>query len=95
MLTGLSASLRRLFAKIRVTECYGDVSPTTPDKASLFGHSKPGADTRQAMRVTAKVPSDTAFSVLPAIICLDTDRFEDRLLPLSGTPLPFSSQWFD
>jgi len=47
------------------------------------------------MRVTAKVPSDTAFSVLPAIICLDTDRFEDRLLPLSGTPLPFSSQWFD
>jgi hypothetical protein len=47
------------------------------------------------MRVAAKAPSDTAFSVLPAIIRLDTNRFMHILMPLSRTLLSFSPRRFD
>ena len=47
------------------------------------------------MRVAAKAPSDVAFWVYTAAICLDTSRFEHRLMPLSRTLLPVPSQWFD
>ncbi len=36
--------------------------------------------------VTAKVPSDAAFSVLPAIICLDNQRFQSVHILASAVP---------
>jgi hypothetical protein len=43
----------------------------------------------------AKAPSDAGIQAFTAIICLDTSRFRYRVIPLSRTLPPVSSQWFD
>jgi len=96
--------------KLNAIHSQAAVSGPSPDQAKTASQhfyrlehlTKPDRDARCAIviaqvvaHLARKYPSDTAFSVLPAIICLDTSRFGHRLMPLSRTRLPFPSQWFD
>jgi hypothetical protein len=58
---------------------------------STFADELEGATTA----TSPKAPSDAAFGMCTAAICLDTSRFRHRLIPLSRTLLPVPSQWFD
>ena len=76
MLTGVLTSLRRLFAKIRVNECNGDVSPTDAQiTMTLNGlHTSAGRDSIFAMGKLRQMlafvlmlawAAPTAFACLP------------------------------